>query len=149
MLLKTKNLTETGARIVTVAVGERPRMEELEPISSDKQIIRCPLENLAKLGKMLLRGNSCQLLFNESKSAQQHSDKSTTNALRISILYPCLRKVTGYIRNVCYTTLIPGCDLIRVTTIDYESCNLLWPIPLQIIFSYILINIQFTKLTML
>lgn len=55
MLLKTKNLTETGARIVTVAVGERPRMEELEPISSDKQIIRCPLENLAKLGKMLLR----------------------------------------------------------------------------------------------
>lgn len=40
---------------MTVAVGERPHMEELEPISSDKQIIRCPLENLAKLGKMLLR----------------------------------------------------------------------------------------------
>lgn len=56
LLLKTKYLTETiGARIVTVAVGERPLVEELELISSDKQIIRCPLEDLAKLGKMLLR----------------------------------------------------------------------------------------------
>ena len=120
--MKTKKLTETGARIVTVAVGERPRMEELEPISSDKQIIRCPLENLAKLGKMLLRGNSCQVLFNESKSAQQHSGKSTTtaHARTISILYPCLRKVTCYIRNVCHTTLISGCDFIRITTIDYK-----------------------------
>ena len=39
-----------------VAVGERPIVEDLELISSGNKVIRCPLEDQAKLGKRLLRG---------------------------------------------------------------------------------------------
>ncbi|KAL9984603.1 hypothetical protein ACROYT_G006916 [Oculina patagonica] len=56
LLLKTKYLTESiGARIVPVAVGERPVVEDLELIASENEVIRCPLEDQAKLGKRLLR----------------------------------------------------------------------------------------------
>ena len=40
-----------------VAVGERPRVEDLELIASENEVIRCPLEDQTKLGKRLLRGN--------------------------------------------------------------------------------------------
>ena len=43
-------------KIVPVAVGERPLVEDLEVISSGNKVIRCPLEDQAKLGNRLLRG---------------------------------------------------------------------------------------------
>lgn len=43
-------------KIVPVAVGERPIVEDLEKLSSENKVIRCPLEDQAKLGKRLLRG---------------------------------------------------------------------------------------------
>lgn len=56
LLLKTKYLTESvGVKIVPVAVGERPLVEDLELISSGNKVIRCPLEDQAKLGNRLLR----------------------------------------------------------------------------------------------
>ena len=54
----TKKLTDEsiGAKIVPVAVGDRPVVEDLEPIASENKVIRTDLEDHTKLGKMLLRG---------------------------------------------------------------------------------------------
>lgn len=45
-----------------VAVGERPLVEDLELISSGNKVIRCPLEDQAKLGNRLLRGDLFEML---------------------------------------------------------------------------------------
>ena len=50
-------------KIVPVAVGERPIVEDLELISSGKKVIRCPLEDQAKLGNRLLRGKLVYVIF--------------------------------------------------------------------------------------
>ena len=52
-----KNLTETvRAKIVPVAIGDRPVVDELERIASENKVFRTQLEDHAKLGRMLLRG---------------------------------------------------------------------------------------------
>ena len=53
-----KNLTAEpiGAKIVPVAVRDRPVVEDLELIASENKVIRTDLEDHTKLGKMLLRG---------------------------------------------------------------------------------------------
>ena len=52
------NLTETiGAKIVPVAIGDRPVVDDLEPIASENKVLRTQLEDHAKLGRMLLRGD--------------------------------------------------------------------------------------------
>lgn len=52
-----KNLTAEpiGAKIVPVAVRDRPVVEDLELIASESKVIRTDLEDHTKLGKMLLR----------------------------------------------------------------------------------------------
>ena len=52
-----KNLAEAvGAKIVPVAVGDRPKVHDLELIASENKVFRTQLEDHAKLGRMLLRG---------------------------------------------------------------------------------------------
>lgn len=51
------NLTETiGAKIVPVAIGDRPVVDDLERIASENKVFRTQLEDHAKLARMLLRG---------------------------------------------------------------------------------------------
>ena len=52
-----EKLTESiGAKIVPVAVRDRPVVEDLELIASENKVIRSQMEDHAKLGKRLLRG---------------------------------------------------------------------------------------------
>ena len=52
-----EKLTESiGAKIVPVAVRDRPVVEDLELIASENKVIRSQMEDHTKLGKRLLRG---------------------------------------------------------------------------------------------
>ena len=52
-----KKLTDPiGAKIVPVAVRDRPVVEDLELIASENKVIRTQMEDYTKIGKKLLRG---------------------------------------------------------------------------------------------
>lgn len=54
-------LTKQNVKIVPVAVRDRPVMEDLERIASERKVIRTELDSRVKLGEKLVRGNFPQV----------------------------------------------------------------------------------------
>ena len=61
LLDSAKNLIRLGVKVVPVAIRDRPVVEHLENIASEKRVIRTLLGNHIKLAKRLLKGTESSI----------------------------------------------------------------------------------------